>query len=113
MKPNAGRTPTSRSFSEFSAWLETASPAQTFSEAQIRRELSCLRQAYLHEPAGLSSTLLDDQLTCPLAALGLLARGDSGDLRIPDRSEAWPHDRSANLRPTTLRERHQGGLLAR
>jgi len=67
---------------EFSGWLERASDGRAFSESQVRRELSCLRRTYVHEPGGPKSNSLDDQLTCPLSSLSLVSRGESGNLQL-------------------------------
>lgn len=67
---------------EFSWWLDRASDGRAFSESQVRRELSCLRRTYVHEPSGPKSSSLDDQLTCPLSSLGLISRTESGNLQL-------------------------------
>lgn len=69
-------------FAQFSAWLADAAPGGRFSEPQIRRELSCLRRTYVPDGRGATSSSLDDQLTCPLAALGLVKKSESGTLQL-------------------------------
>lgn len=69
-------------FNQFSGWLADAAPGMSFSEPQVRRELSCLRRTYLHEAGGMKSSTLDDQLTCPLSSLNLVRRAESGALQL-------------------------------
>lgn len=71
-----------RMISGFSSWLDGATESQEFSESQVRRELSCLRRTYLHEQGAPKANSLDDQLTCPLASLGLVSRNESGNLQL-------------------------------
>lgn len=71
-----------RMLSGFSSWLDGATEGREFSDSQVRRELSCLRRTYLHEQGAPKANSLDDQLTCPLASLGLVTRNESGNLQL-------------------------------